>query len=73
MNELIELLSSFGTMVWIALFVISVFWFLLPFAIFGIKPLLRVMVANDAEIIKGLEHLSRQLTTCNKSTTKEPK
>jgi len=39
---------------------LTIMWCILPFAIFGIKPLLKKQIANDEQRIKELEFLSNQ-------------
>lgn len=37
---------------WLVVFLIAVLWILMPFAIFGTKPLLRQIIANQEKLIR---------------------
>jgi hypothetical protein len=48
------------TAVWLFLFVLTVLWFLLPFAIFGIKPKLDAVIVEMRVTNKLLKELTAQ-------------
>ena len=41
--------------------IVGVFWFLLPFAVFGIKPILKDIASQQKELLKAQEETNEQL------------
>ena len=64
-----EGLAGAFTAVWLFLFVLAVLWFILPFAIFGIKPKLDVVIVE----MRVTNKLLKELTTQNRVLVEQQK
>jgi ABC-type Na+ efflux pump permease subunit len=61
MDYIFSILGPTGYLVvTVFLFIVAVLWFLIPFAIFGIKGLLKEMIAEQRLTNEMLQTLSRQ-------------
>ena len=54
-------LAAFGMIGTLLLFVLAVLWICVPFAIFGIKPLLRELIAEQRKTQETLAAIGRQI------------
>ena len=54
-------LAAFGLIGTLLLFVLAILWICVPFAIFGIKPLLRELIAEQRKSQETLAAVGRQL------------
>lgn len=59
-SDLASGLAGVSLVVGVFLFVVAILWFLVPFAIFGIKPLLRQLIAQTSRTNALLEELQRE-------------
>lgn len=50
-----------GSVVAVFLFILAILWILVPFAVFGIKPLLRTLIAEQRRTYESLAAVSQQL------------
>jgi hypothetical protein len=53
--------GTIGLVVAIVLILLAILWFILPFAIFGTKPIMRQKLAVDEEILEVEEEILHQL------------
>jgi len=65
-----EGLAAFGVIWALLLFVIAILWILIPFAIFGIKPLLRDMIREQKATQELLKTISQQVHPIAAEVTK---
>ena len=50
-----------GSVLAVFLFILAILWILVPFAVFGIKPLLRTLIAEQRRTYESLAAVSQQL------------
>ena len=50
-----------GSVVAVFLFILAILWILVPFAVFGIKPLLRTLITEQRRTYESLAAVSQQL------------
>jgi CHASE3 domain sensor protein len=62
---MVDYSSGFGLVVVIFLVVLAVLWFLLPFAIFGIKDKLTELIAETKKTNNQLSELKSEIVTLN--------
>lgn len=55
----VPLFAFLGPVAFILCLVLAVVWIILPFAIFGTKPILRELLAEQKKATAALEHLAR--------------
>jgi hypothetical protein len=60
MQDLSILSGTFGLGVIFFLIVLAILWFVLPFAIFGMKPILRKQIENQYLIVNELRELRQE-------------
>ncbi|KAF1721958.1 hypothetical protein [Pseudoxanthomonas wuyuanensis] len=53
--------GAFGLFVILFLLVLGILWFVLPFAVFGIKPLLRQLIVEQKRTNEVLTRISQQI------------
>ena len=61
MDGLFAFTGAFGSILIIFLVVAAVLWFLLPFAIFGIKTRLDTMIENSDRTVALIESLNQEI------------
>jgi len=54
-------LAAFGLIGTLFLFVLAILWICVPFAVFGIKPFLRQLIAEQSKTQETLAALGRQI------------
>jgi hypothetical protein len=65
-------LAAFGAMGTLFVLILAILWILVPFAIFGIKPLLRELIANQKKANEILSMMATQAGAAGENVTKTP-
>ncbi|KRG70500.1 hypothetical protein [Pseudoxanthomonas dokdonensis] len=60
-----------GSIAAVFLFILAILWILVPFAVFGIKPLLRSLIAEQRRNYEMLTAVSQQLHNASTTVVRE--
>lgn len=63
----------FGLFVILFLLVLGILWFIFPFAVFGVKPLLRQLIAEQKRTNETLARISQQIHPIAVAVVEAPK
>lgn len=63
----------FGLLVILFLLVLGILWFIFPFAVFGVKPLLRQLIAEQKRTNETLARISQQIHPIAVAVVEAPK